>query len=240
MRCAPCTGTIQLPARIGPGWLTDADGQLGGRMDAQVAVRTRNRVAAHRGGFGSVSSHRRVRKHPWGRVGLGFLVVFAGLLVASAVIVNLEHLKFQPVLSGSMRPGVQPGDLAIVRPVQTDRLRVGEVIAYLPPGQSTPVIHRIISVTPAGIVTKGDANSVADPWGRVKPQSSTVARLVAVVPKVGFVTDVRRQLLVGSGVIVLVALMLALWSRSRKADNATASTDAAEPQPAEPFHAHNQ
>ena len=187
-----------------------------------------------------MSRHRRVRKSPWRRVGLGFLVVFAGLLVASAVIVNMEHLKFQPVLSGSMRPGVQPGDLAIVRPVPTDRLRVGEVIAYLPPGQSTPVIHRIISITPAGIVTKGDANSAADPWGRVKPQSSTVAHLVAVVPKVGFVTDVRRQLLAGSGVVVLVALVVALWSRTRRAGNATASTDGAEPQPSEPLHAHNQ
>ena len=183
-----------------------------------------------------MSRHRRVKTRPWGRLGIGFLSVLggllvAGLLVAGAVIVNLEHLKLQPVLSGSMRPGVQPGDLAIVRPVPTDRLRAGEVIAYLPPGQSTPVLHRIISVTPAGIVTKGDANSAADPWGRVKPQSPTVARLVAVVPKVGFVTDVRRQLLVGSGVVLLVALVVRVWSGTRKESNATAGSDAAEPQP---------
>lgn len=159
-----------------------------------------------------MSRHRQAGRSWWRRVAVGLLAVLAGALVAGAVVVNLEHIKLEPVLSGSMRPGIQPGDLAIVRPVPVSSLHKGEVIAYLPPGQTTPVMHRIVSIDSQGIVTKGDANPVADPWGRTKPQGTSVEHLVAVVPKVGFLIDVRRQLLSIVGGVLLLALALAIWS----------------------------
>lgn len=172
-----------------------------------------------------VNPPRHTRKRQSGAVGVCLLAAIGGLLVVGAVTVNTDHIKLQPVLSGSMRPGIEPGDLAIIRSVPAKRLQVGEIIAYLPPGQSTPVMHRIVSITPEGIVTKGDANAAPDPWGRVQPQSSTVARLVAVVPKVGFLTDIRRQLLVGSGAVLLGALALGAWARSRTARRSGAGMD---------------
>lgn len=137
-------------------------------------------------------------------------------LVTSAVIVHVDHLRFEPVLSGSMRPGIQPGDVAVLRPVSVQQLRVGEVIAYLPPNETTPVMHRIVSLDAQGIVTKGDANSVADPWGRVKTRSATVEHLVAVVPNVGLLLQIRRQLLIAAGGVLLFAATLAIWTASRK------------------------
>lgn len=164
-----------------------------------------------------MSRHRQVGRRWWRVAASGLFAVLAAALVAGAVAVNLEHLKLEPVLSGSMRPGIQPGDLAVLRPTSADHLHVGEIIAYLPPGQTTPVMHRIASITADGIVTKGDANPVDDPWGRVKPQSASVERLVTVIPKVGFMIDVRRQLLAIVGGILLLALAVAIWSWGHKA-----------------------
>lgn len=162
-----------------------------------------------------MSRHRPSTRSWWRRVAVGLLAALAAALVAGAVVVNLEHIKLEPVLSGSMRPGIQPGDLAIVRPVPVSSLHKGEVIAYLPPNQTTPVMHRIVSIDSQGIVTKGDANPVADPWGRVKPSSSSVEHLVTVVPKIGFLIDIKRQLLAVAGGVLLLALALGLWSWGR-------------------------
>ncbi len=137
-------------------------------------------------------------------------------LLASAVIVQVDHLRFEPVLSGSMRPGIQPGDVAVLRPISVQDLRVGDVIAYLPPNETTPVMHRIVSLDVHGVVTKGDANSISDPWGRVKPRGATVEHLVAVVPKVGLLLPVKRQLLIAAGGVLLFAATVAIWTSSKK------------------------
>lgn len=144
-------------------------------------------------------------------------ILFAGLLVVGAVVVNVQHLKLEPVLSGSMRPHIQPGDLAVIRPTPVGDLIAGDVVAYLPPGQATPVLHRVIDITREGFVTQGDANTTADPWGRVKPSGGTVASLVAVVPKVGWLIEVRTQVLSVAAGIILLAAAAALWSSVRKA-----------------------
>jgi signal peptidase I len=184
-------------------------------MHDPAAIRTaaRPRTTEHR--------HRRERRAWPRRIAVALLAVLAGVFVAGAVLVNVEHLKLEPVLSGSMRPGIQPGDLAVIKPAPTNELRVGEIIAYLPPGQTTPVLHRIVSITSAGIVTQGDANRVADPWGRVKPQTTTVERLVAVVPKVGWLIDIRRTLLIVAGGVLLLAVAIAVGSSTRKSSGAT-------------------
>jgi signal peptidase len=160
---------------------------------------------------------RQGKSRRWLRViGSLLFAVFAALLVAGAVVVNVQHLKLEPVLSGSMRPGIQPGDLAVVRPVPIGEVHVGEVIAYLPPGHTTPVLHRVVDMNSGGIITKGDANNVADPWGRVKPQGESVNRLVTVIPKVGFLLNVRTLVLKILAGIILAALCIAIWASLRQ------------------------
>lgn len=158
-------------------------------------------------------------KQSWWKHIAAVLVGVLGVgLIGGAVIVQVEHLRFEPVLSGSMRPGVQPGDLVVLKPVPVKQLRVGEVIAYLPPRQTVPIMHRIVSINANGIITKGDANRVADPWGRVKPQSSSVEHLVGVIPKIGELATTKRQLLGIIGAALLLALALVIFSSGRKSD----------------------
>lgn len=171
---------------------------------------------------GKVKSHSDALKRWLRRAGATVLVLTAVALMTGAIIVSLAHVRLEPVLSGSMRPAIQPGDLAILRPVSVTHLHVGEVIAYHPPGQTAPVMHRIISINDRGLVTKGDANRTPDPWGRVTTQDTTVEHLVTVVPKVGWLVQVRRQLLITAGGVLLLTLAVWTWCWARRPTNTEA------------------
>jgi signal peptidase len=121
-----------------------------------------------------------------------------------------------------MRPEYQPGDLAVVRPVDAADLEVGDVIVYHPPGEAEEaVMHRIASLERDAediwVTTKGDANDAEDPWGRARLRGDTAYRVVAVIPKVGYVpvwgAGLRGPLLIGAG--LLLALTVVLEARRR-------------------------
>ena len=121
----------------------------------------------------------------------------------------------QTVLTGSMVPVASPGDVAVTEPVPVTALRAGDVIAFFPPGQGLPVLHRIQSIASAGgvtsVSTKGDANRVPDPWGTVQLQGQTAYRLVAVVPFVGRLTPYRGLLFILAGLLVGAGLLKQVW-----------------------------
>jgi signal peptidase len=127
------------------------------------------------------------------------LLLVAGLSVLVLGLgARMADLRFQTVLSGSMRPTISPGDVAVTQPVSVADLRTGDVIAFVPPGSTRPVLHRITSVTNGVITTRGDANPVDDPW-------HVVYRLVAVVPLLGWLSNVKVPAL------VLAALLFGTW-----------------------------
>ncbi len=151
-------------------------------------------------------------------------------LVTSIALVRIDHLQLEPALSGSMRPVFQPGDLVVAKKTSTSSLHVGEVVAFYPPnGATTPVMHRIVSLTqtPTGpkVTTKGDANNAADPWGAVTLINPSTYRMVDVVPKLGFVStwahnlaaSKRGLLLIGSGALLLAVAAISLRGAARSA-----------------------
>jgi signal peptidase len=89
------------------------------------------------------------------------VVVAAALAVIVPVLFGWSS---SIVLTGSMRPAVEPGDVVIIAPPRPDRIRDGSVIRFHPPGRpGRAVLHRIVRVTGDGLlITKGDANAVAD------------------------------------------------------------------------------
>jgi signal peptidase len=147
------------------------------------------------------------------------------LAVAGALLVGAVPARFgwssSVVISGSMSPAVEAGDIVVTSPVPADRLREGLVIRFHDPRRpGRYVLHRIVGTTADGrLVTRGDANTVAD---------------AAPVPK-GTVTGVWRLRVPRLGLpvlwwiegrhlyLVLTALALAvppwwLWFRSRRSD----------------------
>jgi signal peptidase I len=63
-----------------------------------------------------------------------------------------------------MHPTVKAGDLLFLKsPGKFTPVR-GDVIVFLLPGTKECIIHRIVGVSRAGLRTRGDNNSSADPW----------------------------------------------------------------------------
>ena len=135
------------------------------------------------------------------------LVTAGALVLAAGIGFRVADFHVQTVLSGSMRPALSPGDLAITQGVPMGSLRVGDVIVFTPPTETQQVIHRIASRDGDVITTKGDANSVADPW-HVTLQGTTGYRLVFVVPYLGWLTELRSAALIAAGLIVALLILL--------------------------------
>ena len=156
------------------------------------------------------------------------LIVAVGVIaVAIGILVFVANLHFQTVTSGSMRPTVSPGDLAVTQAVPVSSLKVGDIIVFFPPGDTTePVMHRIVSLGNGVITTRGDANNVDDPW-QVTLTGTTAYRMVAVVPFLGWLTELQRPALVVAGLLVGLAILLEL----RKEVRGRKTKARSEPQP---------
>jgi signal peptidase I len=141
------------------------------------------------------------------RILTGLLVVagFAVLSVGSAA--RFADLHVQTVLSNSMQPTFSAGDIVVTRAVPMDAVRVGDVIVFQPPNQPKPVIHRVTSLRGSVVTTRGDANPVDDPW-RVTLAGENQYRLVAVLPGVGWLTQLQRPLLLLA--VLLIGLVVVL------------------------------
>ena len=140
------------------------------------------------------------------------------------------------MLTGSMSPGINPGDVVVSVPKPADQVAVGDVISYHIPVQDHRVeTHRVINVTHdadgrLAVVTKGDANNGADPWVATL-DGDTVWQTKAVVPHVGsWIRALRTPLVQGGvfwgalGAFVLIALWR-IWGPARDEDGGEDGTE---------------
>jgi signal peptidase I len=148
-------------------------------------------------------------------------LVFAGLQVRSG------DWHATPVLSGSMRPGLQPGDVVVTQRVPISDLKVRDVIVFYPPNETRrQTVHRIVKLTVKGgttsITTWGDANLVRDPM--ISSLKGTSAyRMVRVVPLAGYPAiwlqnGGRGMLAIALGAILLVAALVTVLRPDKPTD----------------------
>lgn len=105
------------------------------------------------------------------RVSLSVAVLIMLVALGAAVIVVPAATGATPltVLTSSMEPGLPPGTLLVVKPVEPEDVRIGDVVTYqLESGKSTVVTHRVIEVTKTAggeysFILQGDNNSQPDP-----------------------------------------------------------------------------
>lgn len=119
-----------------------------------------------------VQSHAEPTTNTWRRLTQAtanlLLWLMAITSVGTATYVLTQHIHFARVLSDSMAPKFNHGDLLIVKPIPVAEIKPN-FIAMLPAikGDGTLFTHRIQSVYHKNGVTlvrtKGDANPAADP-----------------------------------------------------------------------------
>jgi signal peptidase len=150
------------------------------------------------------------------------VLAFAGLAVGPHVF----GYRTMTMLTGSMAPHINPGDVTVATPLAVDDIRVGMIVSYhIPVDDHHVVSHRVVSVQhgPGGqvtIQTKGDANNAADPWTATL-QGNTAYQVRAVLPHLGRVIEalrspvVAKALVYGAPTLLAGWLILAIWQPTR-------------------------
>lgn len=155
---------------------------------------------------------RRQMPRPLTRIATASAIAI-GLTVG--VVARLAGIGLAPILSPSMRPALDAGDLALVRDVDVDALDVGTVLLLAGGLDATDgvVAHRIVALERAEgrtvVRTRGDANVDVDPRAvtLVEPRARIV---IGHVPLLGHLavtlgTTAARVTLLAAVLVALVA-----------------------------------
>jgi signal peptidase I len=168
------------------------------------------------------------RALPW--VVRGILVVavvaFAGLAVGPHVL----GYRTMTMLTASMSPAIDPGDVTIVTPLAVTDVTEGMVITYhIPIGEHQLVTHRVVSVErgtdgSVTVQTKGDNNDGVDPW-MATLEGDTAYQVRAVIPEIGHVIHALRTpavtttLVYGAPALVAGWLLLSIWRPTKQEED---------------------
>lgn len=154
----------------------------------------------------------------------------AGMMTAIAAFLFLavgpRVLGYQTstMLTGSMSPLINPGDVVVSVSMPTAELKTGDVITYGIPVEDHRVeTHRVIEVDGSAdgtvtVRTKGDANPAADPWTATL-RDDTVAVHTMTVPYLGTAIRTLRDPLVqgvltyGAPALLVGVLLTAIWRK---------------------------
>lgn len=143
------------------------------------------------------------------------IVVFFSFLSSIQAKKNPGHIpsimgyKIMTVLSGSMRPVLEPGDMIVAKEVDAKDIQIEDVITYKI-NESTLVTHRVTEkIEEDGRImfkTKGDANNTKDSYLILPDQ--LVGVLVFNIPKGGYFANFIRSPLGFATLIILPILYL--------------------------------
>ena len=177
------------------------------------------------------------RALPWAVRGIMVVAVvaFAGLAIGPHVL----GYRTMTMLTASMSPGIDPGDVTIATPLAVTDVTEGMVIAYhIPIGDHQVVTHRVVSVetAPDGTVsvqTKGDANPAIDPWTATL-EGDTAYEVRAVIPELGHLIQALRApvvtqvLLYGAPTLLVGWMLLSIWRPTRDDEEAAQAEEVAQ------------
>jgi signal peptidase len=173
-----------------------------------------------------------------------------GLAIVLAVIPALNNGKALTVLTGSMQPTLNPGDVAVVYAVGGfGEIETGDIVTFLPkPDDPTLVTHRAVGWGMTGegektLITRGDANGADDQPVTEKQVRAKFAYRVPWVGNLLLYSDFGKPFLLIAAALGLIAycfyaMVTSVARTDRKASGrpsrhwlATAGTASIEPSP---------
>jgi signal peptidase I len=150
-------------------------------------------------------SQERVRKIQTTLRFTGYL--FSALILTFAALSTTGAVKARVVLTGSMSPAINPGDIVLLASTSRIAPEVGEVATYTArrfSGEEVGLFtHRIIGGDSTnGFTMKGDANPTPDTQ---RPKIADIEGVVFfVVPFLGYLFSART-------LMILIPLLVGLW-----------------------------
>lgn len=156
----------------------------------------------------------------YGAIILLAILLSRGIHIAVGIILNVST-PFLVVASGSMEPTIRIGDIIVVRGVNVEELKVGDIIVFNPPEpyyNGVPWVHRIISVQKVGgeiyIKTKGDANLYPDPFTITK--SNIIGVVMFKIPYIGLISLNLIQWIIPIIIIALAVIIVKIFLNSKQ------------------------
>jgi signal peptidase I len=138
------------------------------------------------------------------KIEFGSVIASANYLFMAGLflLVAKKMIFFGLVTSQSMLPVLAPGDLVLCEAISLNNIQVGDIVVFEPPRGGAITIHRVVSVGPSGIKTKGDNVGVVDYWTLQKKDIQGKAVLImgkpVVIKNIGLYLMPRRTYIPGS------------------------------------------
>ncbi len=120
-------------------------------------------------------------------ISIAAIILIPAVYIVPSIISGSTRLLI--VLSGSMVPVMQVGDVIVVNNITPENIRVGDIIAFKDPGgkPNTLITHRVKEINRGDNIsfkTKGDA--VEDPDSFTVKAEDVVGKTVFVIPSMGY------------------------------------------------------
>ena len=134
-----------------------------------------------------------LKKDTTGRDWLLFIIV-----LAMVVILGLKLVSPMVIVSDSMKPEFQRGDMIIVQSIFLTP-DVGDIITFSVKNRNIDISHRVISISNSAIITKGDNNPRKDDYDtmqeNIKAKAIQINNHPLVIKDFGalFITDYSKQ-----------------------------------------------
>ncbi|XP_030954550.1 signal peptidase complex catalytic subunit SEC11A-like [Quercus lobata] len=136
-------------------------------------------------------------------VNLGLILTSALIIWKGLICITGSESPVVVVLSESMEPGFQRGDILFLH-MSKDPLRAGEIVVFNVDGRDIPIVHRVIKVHERQdtgevyILTKGDNNPKDDrvlyaQGQRWVQRYHVMGRAVGFLPYVGWMTIIMTE-----------------------------------------------
>ena len=163
---------------------------------------------------------------------VAIVVLIAVLLMGAKVI----GLKTYSVISPSMKPAYNVGDLVYVKSVDPETIEVGDAITFVLDEKLTVATHRVVSVDleNSHFYTKGDANDTPD--ANPVHFKNLVGKVVFKLPLLGYVADWVQNppgtyiaVTVGAVLLILVFLPDMIGKRVKSKRGAAAPPETVTP-----------
>ena len=121
------------------------------------------------------------------------------------------ELQFKTVLSGSMSPAINAGDVVLISKTNPEEIKEGDIITFRE--GKTFITHRVIEIVNNSFRTKGDANE--DPDMKIIKTEQIVGKVIFVIPFLGYLGYFVRTPL-GFLIFILIPGFLLIYSEIKK------------------------
>ena len=95
-----------------------------------------------------------------GKIALIFICISLFLILAFITVNKILKFDAHIVVSQSMEPEINKGDIIYVKEVDTEDLKIGDIIIFMPENTNFTITHRIVEINfeERYLYTKGDQN----------------------------------------------------------------------------------